>query len=130
MAKDRPGDVVIGSDTIVVLDGSVFGKPKTPEEAVSMLRTLSGRIHTVYTGVAVVEHGETRSFVQSTKVEFFVLSDEFIRQYVATGDPLDKAGAYGIQGPGALLVKGLVGDYFNVMGFPVAAVARFLGLVP
>ena len=95
-----------------------------------MLRTLSGRTHTVYTGVAVVEHGETRSFVQSTKVEFFVLSDEFIRQYVATGDPLDKAGAYGIQGPGALLVKGLVGDYFNVMGFPVAAVARFLGLVP
>ena len=130
MAKDRPGDVVIGSDTIVVLDGSVFGKPKTPEEAVSMLRTLSGRTHTVYTGVAVVEPGETRSCVQSTKVEFFVLSDEFIRQYVATGDPLDKAGAYGIQGPGALLVKGLVGDYFNVMGFPVAAVARFLGLVP
>lgn len=130
VAKDRPDDVVIGSDTIVVLDGSVFGKPKTPEEAVSMLRALSGRTHTVYTGVAVVEHGETRSFVQSTKVEFFVLSDEFIRQYVATGDPLDKAGAYGIQGPGALLVKGLVGDYFNVMGFPVAAVARFLGLVP
>lgn len=130
VAKNHPDDIVIGSDTIVVLDGRVFGKPKTPGDAVSMLHTLSGRIHTVYTGVAVVEHGKTRSFVQSADVEFFELSDEFIRRYVATGDPLDKAGAYGIQGPGALLIKGIVGDYYNVMGFPVSAVARFLGLIP
>lgn len=130
VAESHPDDIVIGSDTIVVLDGRVFGKPKSPEDAVAMLRTLSGRTHTVYTGVAVVENGNVRSFVQSTEVEFFELSDEFIRQYVATGDPLDKAGAYGIQGPGALLVKGISGDYFNVMGFPVSSVARFLKLIP
>lgn len=130
VAKKHPDDVVIGSDTIVVLDGRVFGKPKDPDDAASMLRTLSGRTHTVYTGVAVVEHGDVRSFVQRADVEFFELSDEFISQYVATGDPLDKAGAYGIQGPGALLIKGIVGDYYNIMGFPVAAIARFLGLVP
>lgn len=130
VAKSHPDDIVIGSDTIVVLDGRVFGKPKSAEDAVAMLRTLSGRVHTVYTGVAVAEKGDTRSFVQSANVEFFELSDEFIRRYVATGDPLDKAGAYGIQGPGALLIKGIEGDYFNVMGFPVSSVARFLGLVP
>ena len=94
-----------------------------------MLRALSGKAHTVYTGVAVVEHGETRSFVQSADVEFYDLSDELIERYVTTGEPLDKAGAYGIQGAGALLIKGIVGDYYTIMGFPVAAVARFLGVI-
>ena len=129
VAQSHPNDIVIGSDTIVVLDGKVFGKPKTPEKAADMLRALSGRTHTVYTGVAVVEHGETRSFVQGADVEFFELSDKLINQYVATGEPLDKAGAYGIQGAGALLIKGIAGDYYTVMGFPVAAAARFLGTV-
>lgn len=129
VAKEHPSDIVIGSDTIVVQDGKVFGKPKTPEKAAEMLRALSGKAHTVYTGVAVVEHGETRSFVQGADVEFYDLSDELIECYVATGEPLDKAGAYGIQGAGALLIKGIVGDYYTIMGFPVAAVARFLGVI-
>lgn len=130
VAKSHPDDIVIGSDTIVVLDGKVFGKPKTPEKAFEMLRALSGKTHTVYTGVAAVEHGEVRSFVQGADVEFYELSDELIRKYVATGEPLDKAGAYGIQGAGALLIKGIKGDYYTIMGFPVAAVSRFLGLIP
>ncbi len=129
VAKDHPEDIVIGSDTIVVLDGVVFGKPKSEAQAHEMLRTLSGRKHTVYTGVAVAEKGEVRSFVQQTKVEFYEFSDEFIDKYIATGDPMDKAGAYGIQGKGAVLVKGIEGDYFNVMGLPIAELARFLGLV-
>ena len=81
------------------------------------------------TGVAVAEKGTVRSFVQKTEVEFFELSDETIESYVETSEPMDKAGAYGIQGKGSVLVKGIVGDYFNVMGFPVAETARFLGLV-
>lgn len=127
--KTHPDDVVIGSDTVVVLDGEIFGKPKDEADAERMLKTLSGRKHFVYTGVAVAEKGVLRSFVQKTEVEFYPLSDETIEKYIATGEPMDKAGAYGIQGKGSVLVKGIVGDYFNVMGFPVAETARFLGLV-
>ena len=127
--KLRPGDTVIGSDTVVVLDGEIFGKPKDAADARGMLRRLSGRKHFVYTGVAVAENGSVRSFLQKTEVEFYELSDETIENYVATLEPMDKAGAYGIQGKGSVLVKGIVGDYFNVMGFPVAETARFLGLV-
>ena len=129
VAALRPGDTVIGSDTVVVLDGEIFGKPKDAADARGMLRRLSGRKHFVYTGVAVAEGGFVRSFVQKTEVEFYELSDETIENYVATLEPMDKAGAYGIQGKGSVLVKGIVGDYFNVMGFPVAKTARFLGLV-
>ena len=129
IAEKYPNDIVIGSDTIVVLDGKIYGKPKDKADAHRMLRTLSGRIHTVLTGVAVAENGGVRSFVKSTEVEFYELSDEFIDRYIATGDPMDKAGAYGIQGKGAPLVKGIIGDYFNVMGFPIAEAARFLGLI-
>ena len=129
VAALRPGDTVIGSDTVVVLDGEIFGKPKDAADARGMLRRLSGRKHFVYTGVAVAENGSVRSFLQKTEVEFYELSDETIENYVATLEPMDKAGAYGIQGKGSVLVKGIVGDYFNVMGFPVAETARFLGLV-
>ncbi len=129
VAAFRPEDVVIGSDTVVALDGKIFGKPKSKEEACKMLRALSGRKHFVYTGVAVAENGSVRSFVKKTEVEFYELSEETIENYVATGEPMDKAGAYGIQGKGSVLVKGIVGDYFNVMGFPLAEVSRFLGLI-
>lgn len=129
VAALRPDDTVIGSDTVVVLDGEIFGKPKNTDDAKTMLRRLSGRKHFVYTGVAVAEKGTVRSFVQKTEVEFYELSDETIESYVETSEPMDKAGAYGIQGKGSVLVKGIVGDYFNVMGFPVAETARFLGLV-
>lgn len=129
VAKLRPEDTVIGSDTVVVLDNEIFGKPKDETHAHSMLRSLSGKKHFVYTGVAVAEKGSVRSFVQKTEVEFYELSDETIEKYIATGEPMDKAGAYGIQGKGSVLVKGITGDYFNVMGLPVAETARFLGLV-
>ena len=129
VAKLRPEDTVIGSDTVVVLGGEIFGKPKDETHAHSMLKSLSGKKHFVYTGVAVAEKGSVRSFVQKTEVEFYELSDETIEKYIATGEPMDKAGAYGIQGKGSVLVKGITGDYFNVMGLPVAETARFLGLV-
>ena len=129
VAKLRPEDTVIGSDTVVVLNNEIFGKPKDKAHAHAMLKALSGKKHFVYTGVAVAEKGEVRSFVQKTEVEFYELSDETIEKYIATGEPMDKAGAYGIQGKGSVLVKGIVGDYFNVMGLPVAETARFLGLV-
>lgn len=129
VAKLRPEDTVIGSDTVVVLNDEIFGKPKDKAHAHAMLKALSGKRHFVYTGVAVAEKGEVRSFVQKTEVEFYELSDETIEKYIATGEPMDKAGAYGIQGKGSVLVKGIVGDYFNVMGLPVAETARFLGLV-
>ena len=129
VAKLRPDDTVIGSDTVVVLNGEIFGKPKSKEHAHAMLRTLSGKKHFVYTGVAVAEKGEVRSFVQKPEVEFYELSDETIDKYIETLEPMDKAGACGIQGKGSVLVKGIVGDYFNVMGLPVAETARFLELV-
>lgn len=129
VAKLRPEDTVIGSDTVVVLNGRIFGKPKDEEDAHAMLKALSGRKHFVYTGVAVAEKGEVRSFVQKTEVEFYELSDETIDKYIETLEPMDKAGSYGIQGKGSVLVKGIVGDYFNVMGLPVAETARFLGFV-
>ncbi len=129
VAKLRPEDTVIGSDTVVVLNDEIFGKPKGEAHAHAMLKALSGKKHFVYTGVAVAEKGEVRSFVQKTEVEFYELSDETIEKYIATGEPMDKAGAYGIQGKGSVLVKGIAGDYFNVMGLPVAETARFLGLV-
>lgn len=129
VAKLRPQDTVIGSDTVVVLNGEIFGKPKDKSHARAMLKALSGKKHFVYTGVAVAEKGKVRSFVQKTEVEFYELSDETIEKYIATDEPMDKAGAYGIQGKGSVLVKGIVGDYFNVMGLPVAETARFLGLV-
>ena len=129
VAKLRPDDTVIGSDTVVVLGGEIFGKPKDEAHAHAMLRALSGKKHFVYTGVAVAEKGEVRSFVQKTEVEFYELSDETIDKYIESLEPMDKAGAYGIQGKGSVLVKGISGDYFNVMGLPVAETARFLGLV-
>ncbi|MGM9537934.1 MAG: Maf family protein [Candidatus Onthomonas sp.] len=125
-AQAGPEDIVIAADTIVTLDHQVLGKPRSREEAVSMLETLSGRHHVVYTGLAVLRGGEVVSGHEATEVRFRPLSREEIAAYVATGEPMDKAGAYGIQGRGALLVEGIVGDYFNVMGLPVCKLGQIL----
>ncbi len=129
VAAEHPDDLVIGADTVVVLDGEILGKPRDEADAFRMLKSLSGRKHLVLTGVAAAEKGGIRSFTQTTEVEFYPLSDELIRAYVATGEPMDKAGAYGIQGRGCVLVKGIRGDYFNVVGFPLAETARLIGLL-
>lgn len=126
--------VIIGADTIVVVDQEVLGKPADEYHARRMLRMLSGRSHYVYTGVCAVrrEDGETvkavRDFVR-TEVRFCALSDAVIDAYVATGEPLDKAGAYGIQERAAVLIEGIVGDYFNVVGLPVYRLSRLLAEV-
>jgi septum formation protein len=119
VAKNRPGDVVIGADTVVVLDDEILGKPRDENEARAMLAKLAGRWHTVYTGVAVLRGGEKTVFSQNAKVQFAPMSDDQIAAYVATGEPMDKAGSYGIQGKGALFVRGIEGDFYTVMGLPV-----------
>ena len=121
-----PEETVIGADTIVSVDGDVLGKPRTPEEAFSMLRRLSGRVHTVYTGVTIFSPCRKISFTSATEVEFYDLSDNEIHRYINTGEPMDKAGGYGIQGAGCVLVKRINGDYFTVMGLPIAETVRHL----
>lgn len=119
-------DVIVAADTIVVLDGLVMGKPHDTEDAVRMLRRLSGREHQVMTGVTVRcgERTQTRTVV--TAVRFRPLQDREIRAYVATGEPMDKAGAYGVQGLAAIFIEGLNGDFYNVMGLPVCTLAEML----
>lgn len=119
-------DVVIAADTLVFLEGQPLGKPRDAAEACAMLRRLSGRTHLVCTGVAVRGKGQTACLCQQTEVTFYPLTESEIRGYVATGEPMDKAGAYGIQGKGALLVAEIRGDYYNVVGLPVSALARLL----
>ena len=126
VAASRPDKVVIGSDTVVIIDGTVLGKPRDKDDAARMLRLLSGRKHTVVTGCCLICGTRWLSFSERTRVEFYALSDREIEEYIATGEPFDKAGAYGIQGQGSLLVKGIEGDYFNVMGLPVARLKREL----
>nr|WP_263325559.1 Maf family protein [Neobacillus sp. Marseille-Q6967] len=124
--QENPNAFVIGSDTIVVADGQVLGKPADEAEAVCMLNTLSGKQHDVYTGVAILsENGITR-FYEKTEVWFWELTNQEIESYVQTGEPLDKAGAYGIQGYGSMLVKKINGDYYAVVGLPVARTYREL----
>ena len=123
--------VVLGSDTIVVLDNRILGKPKSREEACKMLHRLQGKKHQVITGVTIVlvEGGsilETDTFSSRTDVWVAPMSEEEILSYVETGDPMDKAGAYGIQGPFARFVEKIEGDYYTVVGLPVAAVYRHL----
>ena len=124
VASRCPDDVVIGADTVVILDGKVLGKPRDKDDAAGMLRALSGKVHTVITGCAIIQNGETLTFSDVTRVEFYPLSDREILDYIATGEPFDKAGAYGIQGRGSVLVKRIEGDFFNVMGLPVARLKR------
>lgn len=119
-------DVIVAADTIVVLDGLVMGKPHDTEDAVRMLKRLSGREHQVMTGLTVRRgsRSETRTVV--TNVRFRPLMEEEIRAYVATGEPMDKAGAYGVQGLAAIFIEGLDGDFYNVMGLPVCTLAEML----
>ena len=124
VAAEHPDDVVIGADTVVILDGQVLGKPKDADDAFHMLRSLSGKAHTVITGCAIIQDGRMTTFSDRTRVEFYPLSDREILDYIATGEPFDKAGAYGIQGRGSVLVKRIEGDFFNVMGLPVARLKR------
>ncbi|WP_294406874.1 Maf family protein [uncultured Ruminococcus sp.] len=115
--------LVIGCDTVVINDGKVLGKPADEEDAAQMLRSLSGRTHKVITGCTISCGERQRSFSVCTEVTFRELSDDDIEEYVATGEPMDKAGAYGIQGKGALFVEKINGDYYNVVGLPVSELA-------
>ena len=119
-------DVVIAADTIVVCAGRVLGKPRSPEEAVQTLKLLSGRDHQVMTGVTVVRGNETETFTEVTDLHFRELTEKEIHAYVATGEPMDKAGSYGIQGGAALFCSHMVGDYYNVMGLPVCRLGEVL----
>ncbi|MGI9950881.1 Maf family protein [Moorellaceae bacterium AZ2] len=128
VARNLSEAVVVGADTLVVCGGRILGKPSSPAEAEAMLNFLSGKTHQVYTGVAVVAvPGEvSREAWECTEVRFRRLTSREIKAYVATGEPLDKAGAYGIQGLGALLVEGIKGDFFNVVGLPLVKTAMLL----
>lgn len=124
-------DVVVAADTIVVCGGRVLGKPRSEAEAVEMLQLLSGRSHQVMTGLTVLRGNDATTVTEVTDVRFRPLSEREICAYVATGEPMDKAGAYGIQGGGALFCSGIVGDYYNVMGLPVCRLGQLLReLVP
>ena len=126
VAGEAPDALVIGSDTIVVVDGDVLGKPRSEVEAAAMLARLSGRSHTVMTAVAVSWRGAQRSDVVEVGVTFHAISAQDIEAYVATREPMDKAGAYGIQGYGATIVQRVDGDYFAVMGLPLQRLVRLM----
>lgn len=119
-------DVILAADTVVVADGKILGKPVDAEDACKMLRMLSGQTHTVMTGVCITGNGKRKSFVSQTDVTFYPLTDSEIESYVATGDPMDKAGSYGIQSKGVVLVEKICGDYSNVVGLPLARCVREL----
>ena len=123
MAVDRADDeTVLGADTIVVLDNKILGKPKDKDDAFNMIKALSGRVHSVFTGVCVVGKGVSMTFSEETKVEFLPLTDDEINAYINTDEPYDKAGAYGIQGLASKFIRGIQGDYFNVVGLPVSRI--------
>ncbi|MBP1565529.1 MAG: septum formation protein Maf [Oscillospiraceae bacterium] len=127
IGKIYPDSLVIGSDTVVVVGDEILGKPSDEKEAYDMLSKLSGKVHKVITGVCLVQGDRKESFSQETKVRFYELDESEILGYIKTGDPMDKAGAYGIQGEGCVLVEGIEGDFFTVMGLPVARLKRVLG---
>ena len=124
VAADHHDALVIGCDTVVIIDDEVLGKPQSVEESRQMLHKLSGREHSVVTGCALCCGGRTASFSEKTSVIFYDLTDKEIEDYILTGESSDKAGAYGIQGRGSLLVKSIVGDYLNVVGMPVSRLKR------
>ena len=126
VAKEHPGAVVLGCDTVVDVNGEVFGKPHSLDDARRMLRALSGATHYVHTGVCVSDGTRTESFVDTCKVTFFPLSEEEIERYAATEEPYDKAGAYAIQGRAAVWLDAIEGDYYTIMGLPVSRTVRLL----
>lgn len=119
-------DTIIGADTVVAIDNQILGKPADRKQAFDMLKLLSGKYHSVFTGVTVISPKASVTFSVETKVKFFELNDDEINSYVATGECDDKAGAYGIQGKGSLLVERIEGDYFNVVGLPVSLLNKQL----
>ena len=119
-----PDDVIVTADTVASIDGEILGKPRDAAEASRFLHKLSGRTHVVYTGVCIEYHGKRTAFCQTTQVRFYPLTEREIADYVASGEPFGKAGAYGIQGPAALFVEGIIGDYNNIFGLPAAHVMR------
>ena len=119
-------DIVIAADTVVVCDGTVLGKPKDEQDAFYMLSMLSGRTHQVMTGLSVIKSGVLTSVTEVTDVHFRKLSEKEILDYIATGEPMDKAGSYGIQGGASLFVDWIHGDYFNVVGLPVCRLGQLL----
>ncbi len=127
-AQCAADDVIIGADTIVWFQNRVFGKPHSPEEAAAMLRELSGETHQVFTGVTVRRGESECSEAEMSYVHFRRLSEREIEAYVATGEPMDKAGAYGAQGKAALFVRGIDGDFFNVMGLPLCRLGQMLNM--
>ena len=126
VAAQAGGAIVIAADTVVALDGAVLGKPADESDAARMLTALSGRTHQVFTGLTVACGADVRTVSEETAVTFRPLTGEEVAAYVRTGEPMDKAGAYGIQGYGALLVEGVQGDYYNVMGLPVCRLGGLL----
>lgn len=128
--KRVEGDAaIIAADTVVAIDGRILGKPADEQEALEMLRALQGRVHQVYTGVCIIENenGQRKEhvFAQKTDVELYPMSDQQILSYIAKGECLDKAGAYAIQGSAAVYVKAISGDYYNVVGLPVASIWQY-----
>lgn len=119
-------EYVIGADTVVALGSQILGKPADQDNAFHILQLLSGKTHKVFTGVTVINYDKIYTFTTQTDVTFYDLENAQIQAYIATGEPMDKAGAYGIQGKGSLLVKEICGDYFNVVGLPVSRLGRVL----
>lgn len=121
-------ELILAADTVVALDGKIYGKPQNEEDARRILAELSGKIHQVHTGVCLRRGEKERVFHETAQVEFYPLTEEEIARYVASGEPMDKAGAYGIQGKGALLVRRITGDYYTIVGLPIARVVRELAV--
>ena len=117
-------NLIISADTVVAVDDEILGKPVDKEDARRMISLLSGKVHQVYTGVTLSLNGRMKTFSEKTDVEFFSLTKSEIEEYISSSEPYDKAGAYGIQGKAGLLVKGINGDYYNVVGFPIARLKR------
>lgn len=133
LGEERDSVIVVGADTVVVLDGSIMGKPENEENAFEMLSWLQGRTHQVYTGVTVIGRTEggslhRKTFYEKTDVTMFAMKAQEIRDYIKTGEPMDKAGAYGIQGKCAAFIRGICGDYYNVVGLPIGRLCQELKL--
>ena len=128
VASRHGDDIIVSADTVVIIDEKVLGKPKDEEEAFDILSLLRGRTHQVITSVCILYQGRSEVFSSITEVEMMDYTDDTIHHYIATKEPLDKAGAYGIQGKGAILVKSIYGDYYTVMGLPIAEVYARLQL--
>ena len=124
--KDHPEDVVIASDTIVVVDDKILGKPKDEEDAYNMLSMLSGRKHSVITSVCIMTKDKVDTFLSKSYVTFYKMSDKDIKEYIATKEPMDKAGAYAVQGKAAKYIRSINGDYYTIVGLPIAKVIKSL----